>query len=528
MEIYKLTNSTIDMLSEKVGEMYESVGCTKKEVLRAKLLLEESLLKYQSRFGEETELYFRSYRILSQCRFSIRLRTPSFDPFTPEENPMAFMLETIMSGFETQAPTWKYKNLENEILFSVRKKAKIGSLSRILIFVALALILGIGARLLFSQDKLFEFVGDYVTPLSDAYAGLFCIMAVLMTFFSIVLSIVHIGDMASVGALGGQIMRQFFSISGIVVIVITLPILPFFNLNGVGSFNVAAKSLYDILIGFIPTNLVSSFLDFNTVHIMIVGAMFGFSLLVMGQKGSSLTKLFSECDMAAVISNNFLNRFIFLYVAMKVFAIVSTGDFSRLSGAGKMAVAILGAEVVLLIFYTARTCIKTKIPLGKFVKSAMPATLIALSSANLGAAFRTMSDGIMSNGADADTVNLSANLGSIFFQPAGTTVFVFSSLFVASACNVEISVIWVIMSIILSIILIGATPNVPGASLSVVSLLFAQLGIPVEGLSMVIAIYAILQFPTVAVDAWCLQGEILCIDHTRKKRRELREKQETK
>lgn len=49
MEIYKLTNSTIDMLSGKVGEMYESAGCAKKEVLRAKLLLEETLLKYQTR-----------------------------------------------------------------------------------------------------------------------------------------------------------------------------------------------------------------------------------------------------------------------------------------------------------------------------------------------------------------------------------------------------------------------------------------------------------------------------------------------
>lgn len=165
MEIYKLTNSTIDMLSRKVGEMYESAGCAKKEVLRAKLLLEETLLKYQTNYGEDAELHFRCYRIFEQYRFCIRLRTPSFDPFAPEDNPMAFMLETIMSGLETNAPTWKYRNLENEILFSVRKKAKISSLSRILIFVVLSLVLGIGARLLFSQDKLFEFVGDYVTPL---------------------------------------------------------------------------------------------------------------------------------------------------------------------------------------------------------------------------------------------------------------------------------------------------------------------------------------------------------------------------
>ena len=65
MEIYQLTNETIDMLSDQIGEMYTNGGCTKKEIMRAKLLLEEALLKYQSRFGEEIEIYFRTYRVFS-------------------------------------------------------------------------------------------------------------------------------------------------------------------------------------------------------------------------------------------------------------------------------------------------------------------------------------------------------------------------------------------------------------------------------------------------------------------------------
>lgn len=512
MELYKLTNETIDILSDKLGEMYESAGSAKKDTMRARLLLEEALLKYQHRLGEDVELYFRVYRIFGQRRFSIRLRAPEFDPFTLEENPMAFMLRSILSGFESGLPTWKYRNLENEIVFTVNRKAAIGSLARIVIAIVAALVCGIAARFIFPAGELSSFIENYVNPITNAYAGLFCIMAVLLTFLSIVISIVHIGDMAAVGALGGRIMRRFFIISGIAVIVLTLPILPLFDFSGNGAYNVAAKSLYDILIGFVPTNLVASFLDFNSIHIMIIGAMFGFSLLSMGQKGSAMSEIFDECSMVAGITNGFLNKFIFIYVALNLFSLITTSRFSQFASAGKMVIAIVIAEFILLIFYTVNACAKTKLPVGKFIKSVMPATLICLSSANLSTAFSTIIDMLMTSGIDDNTINLSLSLGSVFFQPACTVVFVFSSLFMATAYGVEISVAWLIVAIILSVILVGAMPNFPGASVSVIPLLYAQLGIPAEGVALMIAINAILQFLTVAIDAWCLQSEIFCLN----------------
>ena len=69
METYKLNGETIDLISEKIGETYKQCGCTSKETMRAKLLIEEALLKYRSRFGEDIELYFRQYRIFGQTRF---------------------------------------------------------------------------------------------------------------------------------------------------------------------------------------------------------------------------------------------------------------------------------------------------------------------------------------------------------------------------------------------------------------------------------------------------------------------------
>ncbi len=512
MELFKLNNENIDMISEKIGDMYKEAGCTKKETFRAKLLLEEALLKYQSRFDSDIEFYFRKYKIFGEFRFCVRIRSAAFDPFTLEENPMAFMIQSIITTFENGMPTWKYRNLENEILFSVKKKSSVGSLTKIAIAIGVSAVLGVISRLFIAQ-KLLKFIAEnYINPLTDAYAGLFCVMAVLLTFFAIVLSVVHIGDMASVGALGGRIMKRFFAFSAISLIVLTLPLIPFINLSGIGEYKSAAKSVYDILVGFIPTNIVSPFLNFNPVHIMIVGAMFGFSLLSMGQKGSTIVQTFDECNLVAVYTNNFLNKFIAFYVALKIWALITTSDFNKLKSAGKMIIFVVIAIALLMLFYAVYTSIKAKMPIAKFFKYALPGFLVCLSSANFGAAFSTIFDSMVDGGVDTDTVSISINLGSVFFRPASTVAFAVSSIFMAKYYNVEISIIWLVMALLLSLIFASSMPNIPGAAVSVLTLLYAQLGIPAEALSLMIAVSAVLQFLTVAADTFCLESEIFCIN----------------
>ena len=53
MEEHSFSNSNIDLACEDVGVFLTSVGVEKREALRIKLTLEEILLEYQAKFGEE-------------------------------------------------------------------------------------------------------------------------------------------------------------------------------------------------------------------------------------------------------------------------------------------------------------------------------------------------------------------------------------------------------------------------------------------------------------------------------------------
>ncbi len=518
METYRLSNENIDMISEEIEKVYLENGCTNKDTIRAKLILEEALLKYRSLFGDDIKVTFRTYRVLSQIRFCVRIRSLPFDPFTVEENPMAFMIESLMSGYEGTMPTYQYKNLANEIVFTVRRKKKFGGLTAVIFAVLTAVIAGVIARAAVPADTLSHIVKDYVEPLSDSYAGLFSVMAVLMSLFSFTLSIVHMGDIASAGAAGMKIIRRFYLVSVSAAIILTLPVLPTVDLSAHSSVSLSAKSLYDLFIGFIPVNFVKPFLEFNSIHIIIIGLMFGFSLLSMGQKGGTLTKVFEECNTVTVLTNNYINKFISVYAALKLFAIITTQDFEKLSDAGFMVMAIVIGEILLLIFYTAYACMKSKIGVKEYLGKMAKSFVVCLSSANFSASLSTVFDTLDDFEVDPDITSMSVSIGSIVFQPAYTLVFIFSSIFMAAAYNVEISVVWVLLAIVLSVVLVASVPNIPGAAVSVFALLYAQLGLPAGALSMMIAINALLEFLTVAVDAYCLQSQTICFHYAEKKK----------
>lgn len=512
MEIYKLTNETIDMLSDKIGQLYVENKKSTKETLRGKLLLEEALLKYQSRFGSDVEIYCRTINILAQTRFTIRIRSASFDPFSLEENPMAFMIQSITSTFEDTLPSWRYRNLENELVFTIKSSKQKNSNVRMLASVGLFGVLAVLLRLLLPNDSLIAFCNNYVDPLANAYAGMFGVMAVILIFCALVLSIVKIGDINILSNMGGSMLRRFFIIIIFSMIIISVPVLPLFDIHLAGSsLELALSTVYDIIIGFLPGNLVGAFLNFNSVHIMLIGCMFGFSLLAMGQKADVMVRFFDEANTVAILTNNFLNKFIAIYAGFKLFTIIAASDFVSLLQAGRMVVCVVIAQLVIFVVAGLRASKKQGISFFELFRALMPSFIICLSSANFGAAFSTIFDNLMDLKADEEITPVALNVGSILFKPSTILSFVFASLFMAKAYGLTLSVVWVITAALLSLILVLGVPNIPGATVGALTMLFSQLALPSEALSLMIAVYAIMQFFNVAVDTWALECEIVVL-----------------
>lgn len=72
-------------------------------------------------------------------------------------------------------------------------------------------------------------------------------------------------------------------------------------------------------------------------------------------------------------------------------------------------------------------------------------------------------------------------------MPPIAAVFIVLSIFVASVYGSGVSIGWYLMGIVTSTLLAYAIPPIPGACLTCYGILFAQLGLPAEGMRLAVA-----------------------------------------
>ena len=78
-------------------------------------------------------------------------------------------------------------------------------------------------------------------------------------------------------------------------------------------------------------------------------------------------------------------------------------------------------------------------------------------------------------------------------MPGVAIQFFIVSLCIGQSFGTEITIIWIITSIITSTILTIATPPIPGGGLSCYTILFTQLGIPSAGIAIVRIVLVIME-----------------------------------
>ena len=81
MKAYNFENSSIDLACEEVGKFLAQSGVERREALRMRLTLEETLLAYQERLTQAAEFKIRTAKRFSSVRIEAIIAGESFDPF---------------------------------------------------------------------------------------------------------------------------------------------------------------------------------------------------------------------------------------------------------------------------------------------------------------------------------------------------------------------------------------------------------------------------------------------------------------
>ena len=488
-----LDRAGVDEASETVSQWLEEAGTGHRDITRIRLILEEMLVNICEHGQGKTSARLSFSRRSGAERLRISYGGDRFDPRKPADNGMEEYTASLMTRIGI-LPVWRWRFGQNELIVPVaapKKKAELFMLGCILVAVVVGLL---GQYI---PEPVRNTVMDYgLVFLSTGFLHMLNTFIGLMIFLTVITGICGIGSAAAFGKVGRQMIIRFIGGTFIVCGIITAGTRIFFPLaqqaGGAGS---GFKAILEMVFGILPSNPVSPFLEGNTLQIVFMSVLIGVVLLITGSQTENLRNIISECQIVIMRCVTAVCMLLPLYIFSSVVIQLWTSGPSMLMRFWKPLVLCVLFSAVILIVYTGYVCWKLKVKPSVLVSKLMPDFIIAISTSSSSAAFASgMEINEKKLGIDQAFSRMAFPIGGIMFAGSFSMLYVMTGAFIAECYGVHADIAWWITMWIVCSLLSLATPPVAGGNISCLSVLFAQMHIPAEGLALAVALGMFMDF----------------------------------
>ena len=506
-----LSAEGIDRACEEVQAFLEKTGMSQREVLAGRLSLENVLLMWSRRYGEDVQATVRMGGMHGKPGLMIAVPGERYEPSNADMGGKRYgpiarsMMEA--SGF---IPNYDYRGGYNIVSFT-RPSPPLSTLAKIVI----AVLLGIGVALLgnavlpddtraFALDKI-------VKPVSDIYLAMLSGLSGPLIFFTVAWGVCGIGDVATLGRSGKSLVGRYLADNALATVFACLICIPFFSLptEGAQTGGDFVGDIVKMLLDLLPTNIVKAFADGNTSQIIILSVFVGIAALVLGNASKALRKVIEELNTLMQFLMEQLCRLIPLFIFVMIISQFWSGTINSLLNMWMpllLAVALTTAHFVARTLYTS---VRFRVPPAKLVTVMWPAMVLGLTTSSTCASFPKMISGLTDGlGVDEDQTSFGVPLGMILCKPSVIIMLVVLMLHCMQTYGLGADVTWYVRMALVCLLYSMVAPPVPGGMVVCIGLLFAKLGIPAEAIAMATAFNIIIDYVLTAYKSGNIMLEV--------------------
>jgi len=389
-------------------------------------------------------------------------------------------------------------------------KKKMSLTGRVILGMLLGILTGFIIRSLFADTA---FIHEYiVNGLFDVGGKIFIaslkMLVVPLVFVSLVCGTSSLKDISTLGRLGGKTVL-FYLVTTALAITLALTMGTIFQPGAGADLSAAttfaskeAPSLGDVIVGMFPTNPISSMAQGNTLQIIVFAILFGVAISAAGKAGERIAALF--VDLNAVIMKlvallmNIAPYGVFFLMA-KLFTGLGLDAIYNLLG----YFLVLAATLLLHGFVTYSVMLKAFSGLSPivFLKKMEDAVMFAFSTASSNATIPvTMETATKRLGVNNKIASFTVPLGATINMDGTAIMQGVATVFIAQAFNIDLTMsdyLAVIMTATLASI---GTAGVPGVGLIMLAMVLNQVGLPVEGIALIMGVDRLLDMIRTAVN----------------------------
>ena len=338
-------------------------------------------------------------------------------------------------------------------------------------------------------------MGSTFKPLGQLFINLIRMVVVPLVLCTIVAGSASVGDINKLGRVASKTLIYYFGTTAIAV-VLGLVFANIFNpgegLNiateGLKAKSATPPKMVDVFLNIIPLNPIDAMGKGNMLQVIFFAMLFGFGLSAVGERGKTVYAFFDGAAETMIKVTNM----VMIYAPVGVFGLIAFtvskhGADVLLPLIKVIGVMYIACLVHVLVCYLPLVRV-SGITIGHFFKLLSAPLMIAFTTCSSAAALATNLIQCQKLGASKPVASFSLPLGNTINMD-GTAVYMgVVAIFVAEIYGIPMPFDKQFQVLATGILASIGSVGVPGAGLIMSTIVFTQVGIPLEGIAIIAGI----------------------------------------
>lgn len=378
------------------------------------------------------------------------------------------------------------------------------------IFIGLALGIAVGA--IFYGNPHVE---AYLQPIGTIFIRLIKMIVVPIVVASLIVGVAGVGDMKSLGKLGGKTLLYFEIITTIAILVGLLAANVFQPGAGVDRSHLTktdinsyvdtaaqteSHSMADTFVNIVPTNIIQSLANGDMLAIIFFSVMFGLGVAAIGEKGQPIINFFRGTADAMFYVTNQIMKLAPLGVFALIGVTVSKFGITSLIPLGKLVLVVYGSMIFFILVVLGVVAKIAGFNIFNLIRYLKDELILGYTTASSETVLPKIMEKMEKIGCPKAITSFVIPTGYSFNLDGSTLYQAIAALFIAQMYGIHMSITHQITLVLVLMLTSKGIAGVPGVSFVVLLATLGSVGIPVEGLAFIAGIDRILDMARTCVN----------------------------
>ncbi|MDQ6958021.1 MAG: dicarboxylate/amino acid:cation symporter [Mariprofundaceae bacterium] len=318
---------------------------------------------------------------------------------------------------------------------------------------------------------------------------------------SIISGVAGLGDVRSLGRMGG-LSVAYYTVTTFIAVTIGLVMANLWQ-PGIGMSlgsdlhapipKVGDVGVTDLILSLVYPNIIAAAADMKLLPIIVFCIVFAAALSTLGERGRPVVAFFEGLNEAMMT----MVHWIMVFAPVGVFALIASrlgaaggGEafMAQIGGLAKYTLAVTSGLLVHAMVLCALLAVLTRRVVTEYLGHVGTALMTAFSTASSSAALPVTMDGVKAAGVDEKARRFVLPLGATINMDGTALYEAVAALFIAQAYGIDLSLGQQILVLVTAAMAAIGAAGIPEAGLVTMVIVLEAVGLPLEGIGLLLAI----------------------------------------